>query len=268
MAKSKANELAVLSPDAEIQHQVATMTADYEAELQSVLLPGEVYDLGLITARMKNMEGQAAFSLMEIGRMFRAIQIAEGSRFAQVVEDMGRTTGYAYKMIALHGKLGTGAREKLLGLGISKALELISLEGSELDAIAQGSAVNGLTLDDVDRMTVREVRTAFRKARVKLGEGKETLDLMMKKNSERMRELEKAADLGTKYSDLSKELLADVARECAALCAAVGTIKARVQRFVDMDVDDIDVPDETRNMLKAMVKNAEKAASELIGLVG
>ena len=268
MAKSKANELAVFSSDAQIQAQVAVIVADYEAELAAVLTPGEVYDLSTMTARIKGMEGQAAYSLMEIGRMFRAIQIAEGPRFAQTIEDMGRTSGYAYKMISLHAKLGIGGRDKLLALGISKAIELITLEGSELDAIAEGSAVNGLTLDDVDKMSVREVRAAFRKARTKLAEGKETLDMMMQKNSERMRELEKAADLGPKYSELPKELLADVARECAAVCAAVSTIKARVQQFVDMDVDDIDVPDETRNTLKLMVKNAEKAASELIGLVG
>ncbi len=269
MAKPKKNEIAVLSPDAEIQHQVAVMTADYEAELQSVLVPGEVYDLSTMTARIKNMEGQAAFSLMEIGRMFRAIQIAEGTRFGQVVEELGRTTGYAYKMIALHAKLGTGGREKLLALGISKAIELITLEGSELDAIAAGSAVNGLTLDDVDKMSVREVRDAFRKARVKIAQEKETTDELVTKRDERIRVLQKAVDLGDKFpgTERASLIIADLAKACAELSAATKTIAARFDQYTALKLDH-ELPEDMDDMVRSMIHNAQLQCGEFEAQVG
>ena len=262
MAKLKKNELAVFSPDAQIQAQVAVIVADYEAELAAVLTPGEVYDLSTMTARIKGMEGQAAYSLMEIGRMFRVIQIAEGTRFAQTVEEMGRTTGYAYKMIALHAKLGIGGRDKLLVLGISKAIELITLEGSELDAIAAGSAVNGLTLDDVDKMSVREVREAFRKARLKLAEEKQTSDKLITNRDERIKRLQRAQKLGPKYSGLIVELMEDLASATAAITSNVLMLQERFAQFGELE----EVSKEHSAIVLDMVKRAESVASGLIGI--
>lgn len=39
------------------------------------------------------------------------------------------------------------------------------LDNEELDELADGGTVAGLTLDDVDRMSVRELRQALREAR-------------------------------------------------------------------------------------------------------
>ncbi len=49
-----------------------------------------------------------------------------------------------------------------MGLGKSKLLELLVEEDVTLVGLAEGEEVDGMTLDDVDRMTVRELRIALR----------------------------------------------------------------------------------------------------------
>lgn len=53
----------------------------------------------------------------------------------------------------------------LAHLGKAKLFELMTEDDEELAELADGGTVAGLTLDDVDRMSVRELRQALREAR-------------------------------------------------------------------------------------------------------
>ncbi len=53
----------------------------------------------------------------------------------------------------------------LAHLGKAKLFELMTEDDEELAELADGGTVAGLTLDDVDRMSVRELRRALREAR-------------------------------------------------------------------------------------------------------
>lgn len=55
----------------------------------------------------------------------------------------------------------------MMDLGKSKLLELLVEEDATLVGLADGEEVNGMTLDDVDRMTVRELRLALREAKTR-----------------------------------------------------------------------------------------------------
>lgn len=50
-------------------------------------------------------------------------------------------------------------------LGKAKLFELVAEDDDDLAELADGGTVAGLTLDDVDRMSVRELRQALREAR-------------------------------------------------------------------------------------------------------
>nr|WP_252363625.1 hypothetical protein [Escherichia coli] len=50
-------------------------------------------------------------------------------------------------------------------MGKTKLYELMVLDDEELDALADGGTVAGATLDDIDRMTSRELKAALREAR-------------------------------------------------------------------------------------------------------
>ncbi|MDE4029480.1 hypothetical protein NUS57_11375, partial [Glaesserella parasuis] len=54
---------------------------------------------------------------------------------------------------------------KLVQLGKSKLLELVTQDDDDLKELAEGGTVAGLKLDEIDRMTRDELRKALRKAR-------------------------------------------------------------------------------------------------------
>ncbi|MDD0274494.1 DUF3102 domain-containing protein, partial [Shigella flexneri] len=54
---------------------------------------------------------------------------------------------------------------KLMTLGKSKLLELLVEDDDTFLELAEGSEVNGNTFDDVDRMTIKELRVALRESR-------------------------------------------------------------------------------------------------------
>ena len=56
-------------------------------------------------------------------------------------------------------------RQTFAVLGKSKLFELMTEDDEELAALADGGTVAGLTLDDVDRMSCRELRQSLREAR-------------------------------------------------------------------------------------------------------
>ncbi|EOZ4487315.1 DUF3102 domain-containing protein [Salmonella enterica subsp. diarizonae] len=67
-------------------------------------------------------------------------------------------------------------------LGRSKLYELMLEDDEELAELAEGGTVAGMTLDDIDRMSVRELRKALR-------ESKEDLAASRKLNSEKSQEI-------------------------------------------------------------------------------
>ncbi|EHZ6191208.1 DUF3102 domain-containing protein [Salmonella enterica] len=73
-------------------------------------------------------------------------------------------------------------RKTFSDLGRSKLYELMLEDDEELAELAEGGTVAGLTLDDIDRMSVRELRKALR-------ESKEDLAASRKLNSEKSQEI-------------------------------------------------------------------------------
>ncbi|EEI5905245.1 DUF3102 domain-containing protein [Salmonella enterica] len=73
-------------------------------------------------------------------------------------------------------------RKTFSDLGRSKLYELMLEDDEELAELAEGGTVAGLTLDDIDRMSVRELRKALR-------ESKEDLAASRKLNAEKSQEI-------------------------------------------------------------------------------
>ena len=262
MAK-KANEvLPAASPEAAMAGDlVVALNAD-SAALKELMLPGETYDLDLYANRLHAAENQAQFALLEIGRIFRVMQIQEGPNFAVACERVGRTVSYGYRMSALHEKLGTGERAKLLSLGTSKAMEFLVFEGDELDRIA-ANTMPDMTLDDVDRMPVKKLREAIRKMRTAAQENQQATDQIVEARDKRIKELQKAVRLGNNYDLLAPELVADVAREGATISASIRTLIERVTQFGQLE----DYTEDQMSTLRSVVQNVRAVASELEGLV-
>jgi len=78
----------------------------------------------------------------------------------EIVPDTART------YMALTRRLAKRATSPVLdSLGYSKAAELLGLDDEQIDELAEAGATGELALDDVARMSVRELRAAVRKER-------------------------------------------------------------------------------------------------------
>lgn len=72
----------------------------------------------------------------------------------------------------------------------SKLLELLVLDDSEIDALENGETVRGVTLDDVETMSVTELKKALRATR----EDAKAKDAVIKKKDEKLNELDQALE--------------------------------------------------------------------------
>ena len=114
----------------------------------------------------QTMEG-----MFELGRALIVLkEHTEHGRFSEIVQrEFGIKTAETARLMAATRRFATPqmqkAQAKLMDLGKSKLLELLVEEDVTLVGLADGEEVNGMTLDDVDRMTVRELRSALRSAR-------------------------------------------------------------------------------------------------------
>jgi hypothetical protein len=257
-----------VSPDAQIAHAIVTRTAEIEAQMQSLMRPDESYDFNLSLNAIEVHARQAQYSFLEIGRHLRLMQVAEGSEFRNKIEAAGISVSYAYRMISLHQRLD-GPRAKLAMIGVSKAIELLREDDTDLEALADGGVLHGATLDDVEKMTSRELREHLRKARAALSDQKATTDALVTKRDERIRKLQKIVDLGDKYPaiDKAEEYAHDIGRAVAALTAAVATIEARMSSYLELTKDH-EMPADLSEQLTGMVRHAAACGNRIQVLVG
>lgn len=98
-------------------------------------------------------------------------ELTPHGEFMKRVESMGISASAANKRMAAVLKFAkTGAAGKFHGAvsGARHLLELAELDVDDLNLLASGGAIAGVTLDKVDRMTVRQLREALRESQAQL----------------------------------------------------------------------------------------------------
>lgn len=149
----------------------ASEMAAHQGEIMERFGDGLPYDRTRVVGEARFYMAQSAEAMLEAGK--RLIVLKENEphgEFVQIVEGtLGIHERAAQRMMQasikyLSSKLQSKATT-LSGLGKSKLLELMSEDDDDLAELAEGGTVAGLTLDDVDRMTVRELRRALRESR-------------------------------------------------------------------------------------------------------
>ena len=143
----------------------------HSSEIMRLWANGEVYDekVFIERGRLKFREAQEAF--FEFGRVLVVLKehMPHGKFQETVKREFNIAPQSARKMIQATVKFCSPqllkAQPKLLTLGKSKLFELMTEDDEDLQELADGGSVNGITLDDVDRMTIKELRAALRESR-------------------------------------------------------------------------------------------------------
>ncbi|NJT88170.1 DUF3102 domain-containing protein [Escherichia coli] len=147
-----------------------TMT-QHRMEIMQQFGDGLPYERNRIVHEARFYMDQSAEAMLEAGKRLVILKENEPhGEYVQIVkEQLNLEPRIAQKMAQAALKFLspelTSKAKTFSHLGRSKLYELMLEDDEDLAELADGGTVAGLTLDDVDRMSVRELRQALREAR-------------------------------------------------------------------------------------------------------
>ncbi|EIE5960820.1 DUF3102 domain-containing protein [Salmonella enterica] len=162
------------------QHRMAVMEQFGE---------GLPYERTRIVHEARFYMAQSAEAMLEAGKRLVILKENEPhGEFINILESelniesrvARRMMQASLKFLGLEGE--APKRSTLSVLGKGKLYELMVLDDEELDSLADGGTIAGSTLDEIDRMSVRELRKALR-------ESKEDLAASRQLNNEKSQEI-------------------------------------------------------------------------------
>ena len=131
----------------------------------------EVYNEDRWVERAKQAARKAMEGMFELGKALIVLkEHTEHGYFREITQtELGLGRAEVTRLMYATRRFATPqmqkAAPKLMDLGKSKLLELLVEEDDTLIELVEGGDLNGHTLDDVDRMTVKELRKALRESR-------------------------------------------------------------------------------------------------------
>lgn len=183
---------------------------------------GEAYNEAIWIERGRHAVRQTLEGIFELGRALIVIkEHTPHGRFAEITEkEFGIHKREAQRLMNatlrfLDPKMQK-AQPKLVVLGKSKLLELLVEDDDTLLELAEGGDINGNTLDDVDRMTVKELRVALRENREQLA----AKDKVLGDKNAKIDELAEKLEKSKKKSTVKEPEPADVANELHMMVGA------------------------------------------------
>ncbi len=207
----------------------------HSSEIMQMWANGEVFDekIFIERGRLKFREAQEAF--FEFGRVLVVLKehMPHGKFQEMVQKEFNIAPQSARKMIQATVKFCSPqllkAQPKLVALGKSKLFELMAEDDEDLQELADGGSVNGITLDDVDRMTVKELRLALRESR-------ETAAAKDKVIADKSKKIDEYAEkLAKKQSGAKEPKPADVGSELTMRLSSMEVAaRSDISRFADL----------------------------------
>ena len=196
---------------------------------------GEAYNEAVWIERGRFAVRQTMEGMFELGRALIIIkEHTPHGRFAEIAEKefgLGRRESQRLMNATLRfiDPKMKQAQPQLMKLGKSKLLELLVEDDDTLLEFAEGGEINGNTLDDVDRMTVKELRVALRESR----ETAEAKDKVIADKNKKVDEL--AEKLAKKHTGVREPKAEDVGSELTMQLSSLEVgIRSQVSRLKDL----------------------------------
>ena len=175
------NQLAVLHEQDSENVKVLATQLGYTGRLDSDSLES-VCKAKLVAAQQSIFEFGASLLLLRESCL-------HGDWYERL-ERIGVEPRTANRYITIAAKLkGTDVQKALQNLGMGKVLELAAFDDGEIQALTDGESVRGLTLDQVEKMSLADLRKKLREAQEKIADKDRVL-----------------VDKNTKIDDLDQQL--------------------------------------------------------------
>lgn len=148
------------------------------------------YDFQKTVEEIRFYQEQAGVSFIEMGRRLLRIKAhEEHGMFMHALNEIGindrtaRSIMLAYKKFGKWHPPAVRGREKLRILSV--------LDDDEIQKLKDDNEIFGMTFDDIDKMTTRELRSKLREARDKQKNDRESLETVIKQKEDKNNELER-----------------------------------------------------------------------------
>ena len=157
----------IVSEDAKAMDAYAEKNAQQALVVQQddkrFLADGEKYNLHICLERAKEALSQIRRGLIRLGGQLILLKDHEShGNFTAAVEDLGITLNFAERAMIAARQFGENP-EAVERLGNTKIVELSFLTNEEASDLASGKKIEGIgSLDEIERMTTRELRSALR----------------------------------------------------------------------------------------------------------
>lgn len=211
---------------------------------------GEEYNLHVCMMKSRECIKQAKSALTVLGRQLILIKNHEPhGNFMSAVEDLGLDIRFANRLMA-GARWNVQDSERIEKLGKSKFLELTILDDKEAEALADGKEIEGIgTLDDIAKMSVKELRSALRAEKKKREDEKEAQEEAISQKEKKLNELEQELryrqpptkeDLAqAKLDELKKDLFRQVGGTIHELQQLIALVE-RAQQIDGVTVEQLD----------------------------
>lgn len=209
-----ANQLAAITRDTESNVVALAQQLGYDGALS----------VGALEDGIRFYQQRTAEACMQLGvRLALLKQTCAHGDFKPRLELLGIEYGAAKRFMAVASKFSKGPTSALLKAANSqsKLIELLVLDDSEVMELDEGGTVLGLTVDDVDRMGVRELRAKLREARAE----KEADDKLLNDKNAKIDKLSRRIQKAT-----PDDVLADLHKETTVFMSdAKGCIRGQLR---------------------------------------
>lgn len=148
------------------------------------------YDYQRTVEEIKFYQEQASVSFIEMGKRLLRIKAHEPhGRFIHALNELGIERTTAFRCMQATKKFANVVSPQHLGREKMKILSV--LDDEEIKELENEKEIFGLTFDDIDRMSTRELRKNLREAREKAKHDRDNLENIIKQKEEKNNELER-----------------------------------------------------------------------------
>lgn len=192
--KSLADTTSEESQAMDFVAQSVTAKENRKQEINARFLEfGETYNLHVCIEKARMYQDQMASGMLGLGAQLLLIkENEEHGNFLAAIEKLGlaeRSARYAMAAALKFGNRQTSADFAMLGKEKLRALTV--LDDDSVEQLSEGDSLEGIgTLDDVAKMSVRELRAALRKEKQERQEERTALEDVVRKKESTISELE------------------------------------------------------------------------------
>lgn len=161
------------TPTAMAEPEARMHLALHEADINASALAEQLGYEGTLTVgaledEIRFYQRRTVEASLELGKRLLVLkELTPHGEFEQRIELLGISRQMGNKFMAATLRFSKGSAPSLLKAAgnQSKLLELLTLDDGEIAALEAGESARGITLDEIDTMSMRELRAALREAK-------------------------------------------------------------------------------------------------------